>query len=306
MKARFDILGLGCAAVDDLLYVNRYPRPDTKVHVNNRQRYCGGLTATALVSAARLGAKCVYAGVLGEDADSQFVLAALRREGVNIGHVKRRRGARPIRALVVVDLRGRTRTVLYEADGVIGADPEWPPVGIIRASRVLFVDRFGTPGMIRAARVAREAGIPVVGDFERAGTPRLRQLLPLVNHLVVSWEFARDTTGMRRPAQAVAGLLRKGQEVVVITCGEQGCWFLQAGQKKAVHRPAFRVKTADTTGCGDVFHGAYAAGLSARLPLEERLAWASAAAALKAQGPGGPDGIPTRARVERFLRDRGA
>ena len=49
----WDVLGLGIAAVDDLLYVDAYPRPDSKVAVRARQRQGGGLTATALVAAAQ-------------------------------------------------------------------------------------------------------------------------------------------------------------------------------------------------------------------------------------------------------------
>jgi sulfofructose kinase len=57
----------------------------------------------------------------------------------------------------------------------------------------------------------------------------------------------------------------------------------------------------DTTGCGDVFHGAYAAGLAQGLGLDERLRLAAATAAIKATQKGGQTGIPSRAVVEQFL-----
>src|SRR5207253_1049385 len=82
MTPTFDILGLGCVAIDDLLYVDSYPLADTKVQVRRRERQCGGLTGTALVAAARLGSKCAYAGTLGEDELSQFVLDRLAGEGI--------------------------------------------------------------------------------------------------------------------------------------------------------------------------------------------------------------------------------
>jgi sugar/nucleoside kinase (ribokinase family) len=61
----------------------------------------------------------------------------------------------------------------------------------------------------------------------------------------------------------------------------------------------------DTTGCGDVFHGAYASALARGLGLAERVRFASAAAALKATRHGGQAGIPTRDTTEAFLRGRG-
>src|SRR5438552_11512604 len=103
MNPTFDILGLGCVAIDDLVYVDAYPAPDTKVQVRRRERQCGGLTATALVAAARLGARCAFAGVLGDDEDSDFVTATFEREGVDTAPTIRRREARPIRSTIIVD-----------------------------------------------------------------------------------------------------------------------------------------------------------------------------------------------------------
>jgi sugar/nucleoside kinase (ribokinase family) len=81
MKKRFDVLGLGCTAVDDQIYVDAYPVPDVKLRVQRRERHCGGLTGTALVTASRLGARCAYAGVLGADDYSCFVLKACSVKG---------------------------------------------------------------------------------------------------------------------------------------------------------------------------------------------------------------------------------
>ncbi len=58
-----DVLGLGAVAVDDLVYLDEYPRPDSKVRVVRRERHAGGLTGTALVAAARMGRRCSYAGL---------------------------------------------------------------------------------------------------------------------------------------------------------------------------------------------------------------------------------------------------
>ena len=93
-----------------------------------------------------------------------------------------------------------------------------------------------------------------------------------------------------------------GRQTVVVTCREQGCWVLGAGQRTPWHQQAFAVPVIDTTGCGDVFHGAYAAALARGLPVQERVRVASAAAALKATRPGAQAGCPTWAEVEELLR----
>src|SRR5207244_1767609 len=203
MSHTWDILGLGCVAVDDLLYLDAFPQPDTKMRVRARERQCGGLSANALVAAARLGARCAHAGTLGPD-----------------------------------------------------------------------------------------AGAAVFGDLERDEWPGFEELFGLVDHLVVNHAFACKRSGCADPATAAERLLRTGKAAVVVTCGAAGCWWVGEGAAAPVYQPAFPVAVVDTTGCGDVFHGAYAAAWVRGLPLGERVRVASAAAALKATRPGGQLGSP--------------
>jgi sulfofructose kinase len=300
----YDVLGIGCAAVDDLLYVGSYPPPDAKMPILRRERQCGGLTATALVAASRLGSKCAYGGTLGDDELSRFVLDRLQQESVDTMHAVRRPGARPFHSTIIVDEARHTRNIFFEADGVIGADPEAPPAEVICSARVLFVDHVGVGGMIRGADIAREAGIPVVADLERDESPHFAELLARVDHLIVSRDFAAKITGEADPVAVTAALWPAGRGVVVVTFGADGCWYYAgpAGGPPR-HQPAFPVKVADTTGCGDVFHGAYASALARGVELPERVRFAAAAAALKATRSGGQAGIPTRPAVEAFLQE---
>jgi ribokinase len=301
---RYDILGLGCTAVDDLLFVEGYPPADGKTRVLKRERQGGGLTATALVAAARMGARCLYAGTLGDDELSRFVESRLRAEGIVVEQVRRQAGARPVHSVIVVDQKRGTRAIFFDLENAGRATPKWPDESVIRAARVLFVDPFGIAGMTRAALVAREAGIPVVADFERVPLEEgFAELAALVGHLIVSGEFAMQWTGRNNPAEAARALWLQQREGVVVTCGAEGCWFLgREDPDRPRLFPAFRVPVVDTTGCGDVFHGAYAAGLAQGLDFFDRLRLASAAAALKATQPGGQTGIPSRSAVEEFLK----
>ncbi len=91
-----DVLGLGYTAVDDLLYVDAYPAADVKAEVRRRERQCGGLTATALVAASRMGCCCAYAGILGDNEPSQFVLKRFIEEEIDTSYVQHRDGAGPV------------------------------------------------------------------------------------------------------------------------------------------------------------------------------------------------------------------
>ena len=299
---RYDIVGLGCAAVDDLLYVSAYPPPDSKVQIRRSERQGGGLTATALVAAAKLGAKCAYAGVLGDDELSEFMKQRLTRDGVDVSHVRLRPGARPIHSFIIVDESTQARNIFYDLEGVYGAEPGWPDEAIIRSAGALYVDHFGVEGMCWAARIARAAGVPVVADLERGEMPGFSELLALVDHLIVSRAFGEKLTGTAHPMAAAIQLWRQDRHCVVVTAGEAGCWYTADG-KGVRHQPAFAVQAVDTTGCGDVFHGAYASALVRGMALPETVRFASAAAAIKATRRGGQDGAPQLREVVEFLRN---
>jgi ribokinase len=151
--------------------------------------------------------------------------------------------------------------------------------------------------VVRAAELARAAGRAVVADLERAmdDPDDFRRLLDLTDHLIVGHVFAAQLTGLSDPAAASRALWQTGRSAVVVTAGPAGCWAVSGPvESPLLHQPAFSVPIVDTTGCGDVFHGAYAAALARGDPLPDRLRDASAAAALRAS------------RAEAGLGDRAA
>ena len=299
------MLGLGVLAVDELLYVEHYPPPDAKTPVLHYERQAGGLTGTALVAAARLGARCAYAGMLGHDELSQFVADTFRREGIDLTHVVWRDDAQPVHSFIIVDTTAHTRNIFFVQGARTGAAPDAPAAEVIRRTRVLFADHHGLPGMTRAARLATEGGIPIVSDIERVGGEGFHELMELTTHLIVSRQFAEQFAPGMRVDESVKRLQRTAEQTVVVTCGEDGCWYLGEGIEEPVHQPAYEVPVVDTTGCGDVFHGAYAAALAKGFSLPQRIRIASAAAAMKAMHPGGQAGIPTWGTLAAFLRSKG-
>ncbi len=298
-----DVLGLGYTAVDDLLYIDAYPAADTKAEVRRRERQCGGLTATALVAASRMGCCCAYAGILGNDDLSRFVIERFHEEGIDTSHVQHRDGAGPVRSTIVVDQPQSTRTILFDLSSVVGVDLNWPPEEVIRVTKVLLVDHCGMEGMNHAATIARDLQIPVVADIEHADDPLFPKLLALADHLILSRGFALKLTGKDTPASAAKTLWAPDRQAVVITCGGKGSWYISRQDSGVPHeQPALAIEAIDTTGCGDVFHGAYAAALVHGLDVAAAVRFASTAAGLKATAHGGQKGIPTRAAVEEQIK----
>jgi len=299
MNAQRQIIGIGSATVDDLLIVDRFPVPDSKQEVVHADRQGGGLSATACVACARLGVPTAYVDVLGDDDLSHWVIADFEREGIDTSLIARKPEARPIHAVIIVEQDSGSRTILYSKAGHLAPIADETLLSAVRAARVLMIDDVSDDltAAIRAMETAREAGVAVVADIEQRSDARL---LALPDHLVVSSGFAQRTLGESDPAAAARAFWRSDRAAVVITCGVQGSWYLDASGD-VQHQPAHAVQAVDTTGCGDVFHGAYAAGLVWGLSLAERVRFASVVAALKATQLGGRRGIPTRAQVEALL-----
>jgi sulfofructose kinase len=293
------LLGLGSIAVDDLIFAS-YAPPNVKTPIHHRERHFGGQTATALYAAARLGAKCAYAGVTGIDQLSQSAVENLRLAGIDLEYLRQIEQAHAVHSTIIVDEQKHTRNIYYHSSPFSGAALDWPPETTLLACRVLLVDQHGIAGMIRAASIARAAGIPVVCDLESA-PPGSERLFSLSDHLVLPDVFAMAYSGKNDPAAAAAALWSPDRTAVVITCGEKGAWYIEQGMAVPEHCPAFPVVAVDTTGCGDVFHGVYAVGVLEGLSLRERVRMASAAAALKATRRGGQAGCPDRASLNLFL-----
>jgi sugar/nucleoside kinase (ribokinase family) len=301
MEKKWDVLGFGAIAVDDLFYVDHYPQIDEKIPIIKKWRQGGGNTATALVAVARLGSKAAFCGVLGYDELSVFSIEELSREGVDTSMIIRKNGARPFAAVVIVDTTQGKRSILFSSEGV--RQPEADDVNelLVGQSRVLFIDHQAVTIGLHAVKLAKKLNIPVVGDFEGKIFPELKELVGLVDHLIIGIDFAQQLVGTGDIQTMFRSLAGPDRACCVITAGEQGCWYSERGQP--IHNePAMKIRVVDTTGCGDVFHGAYASAISHGETISHAVKFATIAAGLKATQPGGRIGIPDYQSVISYIQ----
>jgi sulfofructose kinase len=300
----FDILGIGTTAVDDFIHVAHYPPADVHCPMTGQSRALGGLVGTALATAAKLGARCAYAGILGEGDLSAAVRRGFEAVGVDCRQVMNRVGTGPCHSIIIVDDATQTRNIFFD----LALSQPLPSAAVTRdliaSARVLFIDQFGIAAKIKAAKLAREFGVPVVADLEWPKHEGTAELLALVEHVIMPLHFAVALAGERDPARAVSRLhARCPRACTAVTCGADGCYFLVGADAGGVrHQPAPAVKAVETTGCGDVFHGAYASAVAAGHNAAECIRWAAAAAAVYASRPSGWDHLPTAADTAALLK----
>ncbi len=204
---RWDVLGFGAVAVDDLVYLDRYPQADEKVPMRGKARDGGGMAGTALVAAAKLGASAAWAGVLGFDDLSVWTLDAFNAARVDTEPVIRFGAARPIHSIVLVERAGGTRTILYSFDGVQQLTPDEVTPELVADARVVFLDHTVGELSRHILTLAQQAGVPTVADLERL-EPGVAESVREVDHLIVGRAFATEATGEKDPAAAAADACR--------------------------------------------------------------------------------------------------
>ena len=298
VKAR--IAGVGIACLDYLFVV---PRADSGGQGPLRDYAVegGGLVATALVAAARLGARAEVWTWVGDDEEGRAVIEGLRSEGVETSGVEVVAGERTPVSFVQVEEGSGERTI-YHRRGVDVRGERARLAGRELSCDVLLVDAVWPEASRSAAAMARAAGIPVVGDF--CPGEGLRELADMVDALIVPKACAERLSPEGSWEERLRMLADMGPSFAAVTAGEEGCYYLEGGE--AAHRPAFRAEVVDTTGAGDVFHGAFAYGLAQAWPGAKCVEFASAVAALSCRALGGRQGIPTLGEALRYLGEHGS
>jgi sulfofructose kinase len=298
-----DIVGLGVIAVDEMLYVDSYPPADGKKFLSGRRRQGGGNTSCALAAAARLGSRCAILGRLGDDELSQFAREHLVRAGVDLSFVLHDPSCGPIYALIVVSADTGARAIFVDPASVRPLEYEELRADWLQGAQVLMVDHLYPAAILPAVRMARQLGLQVVSDIE-TDMPQLAEIRAGIDHFICSAEFALPFTGRADPREACEMLRRSApHQTVVVTAGGDGCYWCSGAESAVTHLPAHRIEPVDTTGCGDVFHGAFCHGLAAGWSVERIIRFANAAAAVKATRTGGWAAVPTKEEVQQLLQE---
>jgi sugar/nucleoside kinase (ribokinase family) len=299
-EKNIDVLGLGAVAVDFVGTVDLWPAEGTKLPLKGLSLCDGGLAGTALAAVARLGGKASFVGKLGFSDMAKRAVKAFEKEGVDTSYVIREENCDPIVSLIIANTTNGHRNIFWTMQNVQYPLPsEFPDRQWVSKTKVLFVDFSTGEAGVEAAEIASENSIPVVVDVER-DAPHVPRLLAACSHVVLSEDFAANYTGTADMPEICKRLRTSALQTIIITRGAKGCAALTS--EGFFELPAFKVNVVDTTGCGDVFHGAYALAIARGKTVRQAATFASAAAGLCATKIGGRDGIPTDQELQAFIK----
>jgi sulfofructose kinase len=296
-----DVVCVGQCAWDFLFVVQEFPQSDSKIEALDSTQQGGGPAATAAVTLARLGAKTAYIGKVGDDIWGQHIVDGLAEEGVvtRCLIVEHERSS-PISFVTVEEATGK-RTIVHNRGTVSPLSKNDLNTELLLSGKILLVDSLHPGAALAAARIAKEKGVQVVLDTG-AFKPHATDLLKVADIVIAPEYFAFEYAPGKSSADVCKDLLRLGPKIIVITQGERGGLCFTEDEEFVY--PGFEVEVVDTTGAGDVFHGAFVYGLLHEWDLKKTATFASAAAALKCTQLGGRTGIPSYEETTDFLRKR--
>jgi sulfofructose kinase len=297
--ADFDVAGVGLNATDTLILLPHFPAYAGKVPFEEELLSPGGQVASAMVTCARLGLRVKYIGTVGDDERGRVQLASLEASGIDLQDVQVRANCANQTAYILIDQSTGERTVLWRRDDCLRLDPASISEESIASARLLHIDRHDIPAVARAAEIARRHSIPVTVDVDTVyrGFDRV---LPFVDYLIASSNFPTQWTSEDDPFEALAMIQAEyGIPVVGMTLGAHGALVRMDGAY--VYSPAFVVNCADTTGAGDVFHGAFCYAVLKHMRMLEALEFANAMAALNCTRIGARGGIASIAEAETLI-----
>ena len=289
--------------MDTLYTIPSYPIEDTKTAATGSKNAGGGPVATGLVAAQKLGVNTAYIGILSDDNGGVFLKNDFLKYGVNTDNVDVMAGYRSFTSVLWLSADTTSRTCVFDR----GTLPKlvldnYKKQAIIDAD-ILMVDGNELDAAIEGAKVAKANNTKVLYDCGGL-YEGVEKLLALTDIMIPSEEFALKHTGETDAKVAAKKLFDLYKpEVVVITQGKKGGIMFDGNT--VTEYPIYPARVVDSNGSGDVFHGAFAAGIVKGFDYLKCCHFSSAVSGLKCTGVGARESVPDFNTTKIYLKENG-
>ena len=297
------IVGIGANVFDTLYNIPTYPKEDTKMRATAGKTAGGGPVATGLVAASKLDESTAYIGVLSDDNGGKFLKDDFKKYGVETKYIDVKSGYRSFASVLWLCEDTATRTCVFDKGDLPALVLDDAQKQAIRDAELLMVDGNEMDAAVEAAQIARENGVKVLYDCGGL-YDGVEKLLALTDIMIPSEEFSLGHTGCATAEEAAEKLYETYHpEVVVITQGKKGGIIYDG--KGIIAYPIYPAVVVDSNGSGDVFHGAFAAGIIKGFDFLKCCHFSSAVSAIKCMGVGARESVPDFETTKKYLKENG-
>lgn len=293
----FDVVGFGLNSIDYVCVLPEYPHPDSKTDILQYERLPGGQVATALTFLARMGLSTKYVGKVGNDDAGRASLQSFAGESVDIASVLVEQEAQNPFSVILIDQTNGERTVLCRRDRKLNFRDSELNEEDVCSGRILHLDGYDTLAL-KAAISCQKRQIPVCADLD-AVVPNCASLLENIDFLIVSSDFASEFTGVHDPEASFSALRKCFSGFLAVTLGARGAAAWVGDQ--CIYFPGINVNAVDTTGAGDIFHGAFIFGLFQNWSMAKIMKFANTAAGLSCLSLGARTGIRPLPEILQYM-----
>ncbi|MCL2639426.1 MAG: carbohydrate kinase family protein [Phycisphaerales bacterium] len=293
-----DIVGLGDPIVDLLINVPHMPKADSSVVAREVFHQGGGKVATAMVAAARLGAKAGMLAWVGGDFTGDFLLKDFQYNGVDTSRIVHGEpGTEGNYCIPLSEEKHGTRMFIIRKLDARRLTADELDYNYIASARCLHLEN-GFAASVAAAKFAKENGVTVSIDGD-GYHPEMEDILPYIDIFIGSEFYHHARFGEMDYRKSCEEIRKVGPRTCWFTLGKQGCVGLADEEFHEVS--AYLVDAVDTTGAGDVFHGAYLTAMLEGQNAANCARFACATSAIKCMYVGGRTGIPNRKTLDTFI-----
>ena len=297
-----DVLCVGHAACDVSFFVDHYPQENTKCETHECLEDCGGPAANAAWLLSSWELRVGFAGLVGDDVHGKRTRDEFTAVCTDVSLLEMRPGHATPLSMILINRQNGSRTIINRK--LNGASLSMDTAKLLPLKpRVLLFDGHELEASLTAIQAFPEAISILDAGSWREGTAALAGQ---VNYLAASERFAVQATGVTslqseaERRQCLARLREQFATKTIVTLGERGLMYDDGGGFNQLS--AFPADAVDTTAAGDIFHGAFAYAIAAKMPLREALRFSSMAASLSVCKAGGRSSIPTLKKVNDALR----
>ena len=259
--------------------------------------------ATGLVAASKLGEQTAYIGLLSNDNGGKFLKGDFEKYGVDTTYIDVKNGYRSFASVLWLCADSATRTCVFDKGDLPPLELNEPQKKAIAEAEILMVDGNEMDAAVKAAEYARRNGTKVFYDCGGL-YPNVDKLLALTDIMIPSEEFAIGHTGCNNAEDAARKLYELySPDVVVVTQGKRGGIVFDG--KAVTEYPIYPAEVVDSNGSGDVFHGAFAAGILKGFDYLKCCHFSSAVSAIKCMGIGARESVPSFEAVKKYMKENG-